>query len=114
MLAQFKVCRKSHVGCGDSPTGRNTVGLRWCAINRPNDLQRRTVCFQHFGLKGPKADPFLHSRISGTEQLIVGGVDANERLNTVPLPELPPSTVVPYRVLPDKTKSPYGLAPSLG
>ena len=26
----------------------------------------------------------------------------NERLNTVPLPELPPSYAVPYRVLPDK------------
>src|SRR5664279_2958902 len=33
--------------------------------------------------------------------------------NTVPLPELPPSTNVPYKVLPDKIKTAYGWAPSL-
>ena|ERR1039458_1637601 len=37
----------------------------------------------------------------------------NERLNTVPLPPVPPEYVVPYRVLLDKIKPPYGLAPSL-
>src|SRR5450759_469665 len=37
----------------------------------------------------------------------------NERLNTVPLPELPPPYAVPYRVLPDKINPPYGVAPSL-
>src|SRR5262245_44747633 len=37
----------------------------------------------------------------------------NERLNTVPLPEVPPLLVVPYRVLPDKINSAHGLAPSL-
>src|SRR5262245_12395760 len=38
---------------------------------------------------------------------------ANERLNTVPLPEVPPPNAVPYRVLPDKINSAHGLAPSL-
>ena len=37
----------------------------------------------------------------------------NERLNTVPKPKLPPMRAVPYRVLPDKIKLAYGLAPSL-
>src|SRR5258706_257615 len=37
----------------------------------------------------------------------------NERLNTVPLPELPPLLAVPYRVLPDKTNPADGVAPSL-
>ena len=39
--------------------------------------------------------------------------DANERLNTVPLPEVPPYAVVPYRVALDKTKPAVGFAPSL-
>ena len=34
------------------------------------------------------------------------------KLKTVPLPELPPEAAVPYRILPDKTKSVCGLAPS--
>src|SRR5690348_16703287 len=34
------------------------------------------------------------------------------KLNTVPLPELPPPAAVPYKILPDKTKSACGLAPS--
>src|SRR5581483_11497925 len=38
----------------------------------------------------------------------------NERLNTVPLPKLPPKEVVPYRMLPDKINPPFGLVPSLG
>src|SRR5882672_9404598 len=33
--------------------------------------------------------------------------------NTVPAPELPPRSAVPYRVLPDKINPAYGLAPSL-
>jgi len=33
--------------------------------------------------------------------------------NTVPLPELPPSLAVPYRMLPDIIKPASGLAPSL-
>src|SRR5881396_1940409 len=37
----------------------------------------------------------------------------NERLNTVPLPELPPEYAVPYRVLPDKINPACGLTPSL-
>src|SRR5436189_103441 len=37
----------------------------------------------------------------------------NERLNIVPLPELPPSDAVPYRVLPDTINSAYDVAPSL-
>src|SRR5437762_3495317 len=41
-----------------------------------------------------------------------GFVAGNERLNTVPLPELPPASAVPYKVSPDKTK-PHGFAPSL-
>ncbi len=52
------------------------------------------------------------------EGLIVSDVpptltDSSDRLNTVPLPELPPYAVVPYRVLPDKIKPADGLAPSL-
>ena len=39
--------------------------------------------------------------------------DPNVRLNTVPLPELPPPIAVPNRVLPDKTKLPFGAPPSL-
>src|SRR6185503_16911389 len=34
-------------------------------------------------------------------------------LNTVPWPERPPPDAVPYNVLPDKIKPPFGLAPSL-
>src|SRR6266481_6257354 len=41
------------------------------------------------------------------------GGPGNERLNTVPEPELPPWFAVPYRVLPDKIKPAYGKAPSL-
>src|SRR5438874_730557 len=37
----------------------------------------------------------------------------NERLNTVPLPELPPCSAVAYRVLPAKINPPCGPAPSL-
>src|ERR1035437_6976542 len=33
--------------------------------------------------------------------------------NTVPLPELPPSPPVPYKVSPDKINTPNGLPPSL-
>src|SRR5947208_669001 len=33
--------------------------------------------------------------------------------NTVPLPEVPPRTAVPYKVLPDKINPPNGRAPSL-
>src|SRR5437762_2554792 len=42
-----------------------------------------------------------------------GGRTGTERLNTVPLPELPPVVVVPYRVSPDKIKPACGCAPSL-
>src|SRR5258708_6228326 len=42
-----------------------------------------------------------------------GGVTGNERLNTVPLPELPPHCAVPYRVLTDKINPADGSAPSL-
>ena len=38
--------------------------------------------------------------------------DPNERLNIVPLPELPPWLAVPYRVLPDKINPAAKLAPS--
>ena len=36
------------------------------------------------------------------EQLTVGGVEPSERLNTVPLPELPPSLAGTYSVWPEK------------
>src|SRR5260370_28103249 len=36
-----------------------------------------------------------------------------KRLNTVPLPALPPPCAVPYTLLPDKFKTADGLAPSL-
>ena len=39
--------------------------------------------------------------------------DPSERLNTVPLPELPPKPAVPYKVLPDKINPAPGIAPSL-
>src|SRR5262245_29293722 len=38
---------------------------------------------------------------------------AKERQKTVPLPELPPEVVVPYRALPDRSRVPEGCAPSL-
>src|SRR6266571_1838359 len=44
-------------------------------------------------------------------QRATGG--GNERLNTVPLPELPPCTVVPYSVFPNKINPPLGWIPSL-
>ena len=50
--------------------------------------------------------------ISAPDTLIVS-CGANFRLNTVPLPVTPPYGVVPYKVLPDKTKPADGLAPSL-
>ena len=50
------------------------------------------------------------------ERIIVSGgalTGPNERLNTVPQPELPPYPAVPYRVLPDKINPALGPAPSL-
>src|SRR2546425_2224200 len=47
------------------------------------------------------------------EGIIVSCGSGNERLNTVPQPELPPSLAVPYRVLPDKINPANGIAPSL-
>ena len=43
----------------------------------------------------------------------VNAVPLMSSAKTVPLPELPPAVVVPYRVLPDKINSAAGLAPSL-
>lgn len=37
----------------------------------------------------------------------------NEKLNTVPSPELPPRAAVPYKVLPDIINKPAALLPSL-
>ena len=42
-----------------------------------------------------------------------GGLTGNDRLNTVPLPELPPPYASPYKVLPDNNKPAKGSAPSL-
>src|SRR6266851_1980657 len=42
-----------------------------------------------------------------------GGSGGSERLNTVPLPEVPPYLAVPCRVLLDIIRPPTGLAPSL-
>src|SRR2546428_588416 len=42
-----------------------------------------------------------------------GGGTSNERLKTVPLPELPASYAVPYRVLPDRINPADGSAPSV-
>ena len=39
--------------------------------------------------------------------------DPNEKLNTVPKPKLPPSSVVPYSVVPDKINPANGTVPSL-
>ena len=41
------------------------------------------------------------------------GGGGNKRLNTVPLPELPPLGAVPYSVMPDKIKLACGPAPSV-
>lgn len=58
-----------------------------------------------------------HVRITYAPERTIasGGVltDPKERLNTVPLPELPPDDAVPYNVPPDKINSALGLAPSL-
>ena len=35
-----------------------------------------------------------------------------DKANTVPLAALPPPDAVPYKVLPDRIKPPFGLAPS--
>ena len=45
--------------------------------------------------------------------MIVNCETGSEMLNTVPLPEVPPAAVVPYKVFPNKTRSAWGLAPSL-
>jgi hypothetical protein len=37
----------------------------------------------------------------------------SEKLNTVPLPKVPPRPAVPYRTFPDKVNPAAGLAPSL-
>lgn len=42
-----------------------------------------------------------------------GGVTGREMVNSVPLPQLPPYCVVPYKVFCDKTNPAAGLAPSL-
>ena len=42
-----------------------------------------------------------------------GGGTGSERLNTVPLSELPPPVAVPYKVLPDRIKPAFGKTPSL-
>ncbi len=49
----------------------------------------------------------------GAKRLMVscGGVTGKVRLNTVPKPKEPPPAVVPYRVLPDKTRPPVGEDP---
>ena len=45
--------------------------------------------------------------------LSCGGItEGKERLNTVPLPAVPPSSVVPYNFPPDIVKPARGLAPS--
>src|SRR4051812_17027595 len=41
------------------------------------------------------------------------GGGGSERLNTMPLPALPPCVVVPYSVLPDKINPAYGATPPL-
>src|SRR5438445_11596487 len=46
-------------------------------------------------------------------QCATGGSGGSERLNTVPLPEVPPYVAVPCRVLLDIIRPPTGLAPSL-
>ena len=50
-----------------------------------------------------------------SEELIVscGGMIGKEMLNIVPLPLAPPANAVPYSVLPDKIRLPFGPAPSL-
>ena len=48
------------------------------------------------------------------ERVIVICVDGNAKLNTVPLFQVPPLIVVPYRVFPDITNLlAYGRAPSV-
>jgi len=46
------------------------------------------------------------------ERMIVSCGVGNERLNTMPLPLVPPPDVVPYNVLPDKIKLACGESPS--
>ena len=46
------------------------------------------------------------------ERIIVSWGGGNERLNTVPLYELPPADAVPYRALADKINPACGVAPS--
>src|SRR6266567_1078878 len=50
--------------------------------------------------------------LGGTPEGVMVSCGRNERLNTVPLPELPPPCAVPYRVLPDRINPAEGRAPS--
>ena len=51
-------------------------------------------------------------KITFAPQGMIVSCGGTKRLNTVPLPELPPFCAVPYSVLPDKTRQAIGLAPS--
>src|SRR5438046_6481297 len=51
--------------------------------------------------------------ILAPEGITVSCGGGSVRLNTVPLPELPPACAVPYRVLPYKINPAIGKAPSL-
>ena len=56
-----------------------------------------------------------HVKITaGPDRVMVnsGGPD-KERLNTMPVPLVPPPSAVPYRVLPDKISPASGCAPSM-
>jgi hypothetical protein len=58
-------------------------------------------------------EPFKQGIISWVKLYrVVNPVPSVLTANTVPLPELPPTLAVPYRVFPDNTRPPYGLTPS--
>src|SRR5216684_4466316 len=54
-----------------------------------------------------------HVKITLAPEAIKVSCGGMKRLNTVPKPELPPVSAVPYRVLPDKIKPPGPAPPSL-
>ena len=64
-------------------------------------------------LKSKPATLAGHVKMTFVPEELMDSCGVNDSLNAVPLPELPPKAVIPYKVLPDKSRPAEGLAPSL-